>query len=225
MHDWAGGLGIAAIIPELVTGDLPEFEQNVAGVLAVLADADTLLPEPQAREVNGVEVQPIIWRAWRAWGGEAVWGVPLAPPRQTGNGWEQIFANARFEYRPAQTDSRFVVQLAALGQQMGNAEQQSPSEQRRRVANPDLAALETDAVFAQWRERFSDQTLLGEPLAAPQQIMTTSGEEVVRQTFGRVVLERPAASDQIDAVRLVPLGRIALAQQDAQSVETGWRAR
>ena len=225
MHDWAGGLGIAAITPELVTGDLPEFEQNVAGVLAVLADADALLPEPQAREVNGVEVQPIIWRAWRAWGGEAVWGAPLAPPQQVRDGWEQTFANARFEYRPAQSDSRFVVQLAALGLQLGNAEQQRPPEQRNRVVNPDLATLETDAVFAQWRERFGDQTLLGAPISAPQQIVTISGEEMVRQTFACVMLERPAASDQIDAVRLVPLGRIAWAQQDAQSVETGWRAR
>ncbi len=225
MHDWAGGLGIAAITPELVTGDLPEFEQNVAGVLAVLADADALLPEPPAREVNGVEVQPIIWRAWRAWGGEAVWGAPLAPPQQTGDGWEQIFANARFEYRPAQSDSRFVVQLAALGQQVGNAEQQRPPEQGNHVVNPDLAILESDAVFAQWRERFGDQTLLGAPISAPQQIVTASGEQMLRQTFGCVVLERPAASDQIDAVRLVPLGRIALAQQDAASVETSWRAR
>jgi len=224
MHDWAGGLGIAAITPELITGDLPEFEQNVAGVLAVLADAEALLLEPQAREVNSVEVQPVIWRAWRAWGGEAVWGAPLTPPQQIRDGWEQTFANARFEYRPARSDSRAVVELSPLGQQFGSGTQQRPAASGNQVANPDLATPEPDAVFAQWRERHGDQTLLGEPIAVPEEI-EVNGERVVRQTFGRVVMERPADVEQIDAVRLMPLGRVVWAQQDATSVETGWRAR
>jgi predicted deacylase len=44
MHDWAASLGIAAIVPELLTGTEPEFEQNLAGVRAVLAAAEELLP-------------------------------------------------------------------------------------------------------------------------------------------------------------------------------------
>jgi len=222
MHDWAGGLDIPAITPELITGELPEFEQNLAGVKAVLASADTLLPEPEAREVDGVEVQPIIWRAWRAWGGHAVWGNPLAPPRQTNDGWEQIFERARFQYRPAHSDSRTTVGLSPLGQQFGGRPR--PAVSGNEVANPDLAMPEPDAVFAQFWERYSGSTLFGEPVGEPEE-MEMEGERMVRQTFGRVIMERPADTEQIEAVRLVPLGRIVWAQQDAVSVETGWRAR
>jgi predicted deacylase len=222
MHDWAGGLDIPAITPELITGELPEFEQNLAGVLAVLRDAETLLPEPQAREVNGVEVQPVIWRAWRAWGGDRVWGNPLAPPQQSSDGWEQIFERARFLYRPGQSDSRAVVELSPLGQQFGSKQRLSVG--RNAVANPDLATPEPDGVFAQFWERRSGSTVFGAPVAAPEEV-EVNGERVVRQTFGRVIMERPADADQIEDVRLVPLGRIVWAQQDAQSAETGWRAR
>jgi predicted deacylase len=221
MHDWAGGMGIPAITPELVTGELPEFEQNLAGVLAVLENAGELLPEPPAREVNGVEVQPVIWRGWRAWGGDRVWGNPLFPPQPTNDGWEQIFERARFHYRPAQSDSRAVVELSPLGQQFGSKGRAVGGNE---VENPDLATPEADPVFAQFWERRSGSTVLGEPMAAPEELVVNN-ERVVRQTFGFVVMERPADADQIEAVRLVPLGRIAWAQQDAQSVETGWRAR
>src|SRR5262245_16097715 len=44
MHDWAGSLGIAAITPELFDGINSDFEQNLAGVQAVLAQAEELLP-------------------------------------------------------------------------------------------------------------------------------------------------------------------------------------
>lgn len=224
MHDWAGGMGIPAITPELVTGELTEFDQNLAGVQAVLAGADTLLVEPQVHEENGVAVQPVIWRAWRAWGGKQVWGDPLAPPTQTADGWEQLFANARFQYRPAQSDSRFVVQVSAVDGQRGAGAVQQVAADRNAVVNPDLATPQTDTLFAQWWEQHGGAPMFGGPVAAPQETQV-NGQRVVRETFRRVIMERPVDAAQPDQVRLVPLGHMLWAQQDAASQQTCWRAR
>jgi predicted deacylase len=69
MHDWAGSLGIAAITPELFDGTNPDFEQNLDGVRAVLAQAEELLPLPENHEEHGFLIPALIWRFWLAHGG------------------------------------------------------------------------------------------------------------------------------------------------------------
>ena len=58
-----GGLGIAAVTPELVTGDQTEFDQNLHGVQAVLRAAPDLLPAFGEYALDGIAVQPVLWRA------------------------------------------------------------------------------------------------------------------------------------------------------------------
>src|SRR4051794_30375428 len=79
MHDWAGGLGIAAVTPELYNGVGSDYEQNLAGVQALLGRAEALLPLPEDHEEQGVGVPAIIWRYWKAHGGAERFGLPLAP--------------------------------------------------------------------------------------------------------------------------------------------------
>jgi predicted deacylase len=225
MQDWAGGMGIPAITPELVTGNLPEFEQNLAGVQAVLAKADQLLHEPDPRKENGIEVQPVIWRAWRAWGGEQLFGKPLAPAEMTADGWTQLFEGARFEYRPDRSDSPSVVQLSLLGQQLIAGEQDTAATPRGTAAAPDQPKATPDEVFDAFRERHAGPMIFGKPVAAPATVQGDGGRPMLRQIFQRAMLERPADSTGIDDVRLVPLGRFMWAKNDAVSGQTSIRAR
>src|SRR3954471_8747844 len=74
MHDWAGSLGIAAVTPELYNGVGSDYEQNLAGVQALLGRAEALLPLPEDHEEQGVGVPAIIWRYWKAHGGAERFG-------------------------------------------------------------------------------------------------------------------------------------------------------
>ncbi|NNJ08888.1 peptidase M14 [Chloroflexales bacterium ZM16-3] len=115
MNDWAGSLGIAAITPELVTGDDSEYAQNLAGLQAVLSQAEDTLPTPDAGAVDGVAVPATIYRYWRALGGRERFGPPLAPARDDSGGITQAFANAVIELRDDQADTPYYVQPAPLG--------------------------------------------------------------------------------------------------------------
>lgn len=225
MHDWAGGLGIAAITPELITGDQPEFAQNLSGVEAVLRSANELLPQPQPQTVGGFAVQPIIWRAWRSWGGEPLFGLPIAPPVQTAEGWTQLFERASFEYKPSRTDTTATVQIGLLGRQM-----LTPADVAVEAPQPDARFFpetqhNVSGLFAEFWQINGGLPIFGLPLTAAEQTTDDTGAPIIRQTFERAVLQRPlAASSQLD-VRLAPLGRTQWAQQDALSPETNIRAR
>jgi energy-converting hydrogenase Eha subunit A len=105
MHDWASSLGIAAIIPELISPVDPEFDQNLAAVQGILARAEELFPLPEDRVEQEVPVQALIWRFWKMHGGETRFGRPLAPPVQQGAVVQQAFTNAILELHPDQADT------------------------------------------------------------------------------------------------------------------------
>lgn len=220
MHDWAGGLGIASITPELITGDQPEFAQNLGGVEAVLRSANALLPQPQPQTVGGFAVQPIIWRAWRAWGAEPLFGLPIAPPVQTKDGWTQLFERASFEYKPSQSDTTASVQIGLLGRQL-----LTPAEIAVETPQPDARFFaetqhNVSGPFLDFWQINGGLPIFGLPLTAAEQTTDDTGAPIVRQTFERAVLQRPlTATSQLD-VRLAALGRVQWAQQDARSVES-----
>ena len=221
MHDWAGGLGIAAITPELVTADQPETSENLAGVRAVMQAADTLLPQPQPRVEGGVEVEPIIWRAWKAWGSERLFGLPLGKAVQSSDGWTQIFERAVFEYRPALSHTAGVVQLAPLGRELFGASG-TPDDRGRVVSEtePELSGL-----FAEFWQINGGAPLFGPPLAGEDVMVNAEHQPVVRQVFERAVLERPANAVAVGEIALAPLGRMRWAQLDARSPVSRVRAR
>ncbi len=115
MHDWAGSIGIAAIIPELISGVDSEFAPNLAGVRAVLEHAEEVLPLPADQVVGDTVVPALIWRYWRTHGGEQVFGVPIQPAYTTAKGVSQLFTNAQLEMHHARVDTPFYVQPAELG--------------------------------------------------------------------------------------------------------------
>jgi hypothetical protein len=225
MHDWAGGLGIAAITPELISGDQPEFAQNLAGVEAVLRAADDLLPSAQPHTVGGFAVQPIIWRAWKAWGSEHLFGLPLGPAIETADGWTQLFERAVFEYRPSQTDTTAAVQIGLLGRHaLGSAAvvPEAPQPGARFFAE---TQHNVSGVFADFWQINGGLPIFGLPLAAEEPTTDDNGQPIVRQTFERAVLQRPANATGVLDVRLAPLGRVQWAQADAQTPEARIRAR
>lgn len=225
MSDWAGGLGITAIIPELVTGDLPEFEQNLGGVQAILNAVDGIAPPAQPQQEGGIEVQPIIWRAWKAWGGTPLFGQPIGPAIKTDAGWSQRFERARLEYVPAQTNTTASVQSALLGRELFAPvadEPEAPVEGARFFPETQHNVRQPFADF--WQVN-GGLPIFGLPLSAEQEATDDGGAQVVRQVFERAILQRPAAAATMFEVTLAPLGRIEWAQIDARSVQTSVQAR
>ena len=114
-HDWAASLGIASVIPELVTGNQEEFAQNLGGLRAVLETFDAIAPTRPDPIESGVVVPQAIWRFWRMNGGAARFGPPLAPAQTDGQLVRQQFANAIIERHDDRRDAAYFVELAPLG--------------------------------------------------------------------------------------------------------------
>lgn len=224
MHDWAGGLGIAAITPELVTGDDPEFGQNLAGVEAVLRNM-AALPPPEPGEQGGIAVDPVIWRAWRAWGGEGVFGPPLAPPSSGPDSTTQLFERAMFEYRPALRDTTSVVTVKDLGRLELGAQTVAGEEPQPGSRFFPETERNVDPIFAEFWQINGGLPVFGLPLAAAEQTVDDTGAPVTRQLFERAALVRSQSATSHFEVRLAPLGRAEWAREDATSPEVGVRPR
>lgn len=224
MHDWAGGLGIAAITPELATADQPETDVNLAGTMAVLEAADELFPPPQPHVEGRLQVQPIIWRAWKAWGGPQLFGLPLGPATETSDGWTQPFERAVLHYSPAKSDTTAVVEVLPLGRTLFGAEAPPTVPQSNARFFPETQQNIT-GLFSDYWEINGGLSLFGYPLTAEEETVNDAGQLVMRQVFERAVLEHPVAATSLAEIELAPLGRIQRAQQDAQAVETSVQAR
>lgn len=239
MHDWAGSLGIAAIIPELVTATDSEFEQNLAGVLAVLQAWDKVLPLPQDQTLNGFRVPAVIWRYWKAHGGEAVFGLPLEPSRPLpgGAGVQQTFSRARLEMRPALADTPFLVQPVPLrvehsaqpgglpGAARFAAEPMLPTQQAPPGYLSGFALYEpvlffestghrlSEAFLVFWR-RNGGQDVFGAPTSVEFTMLTADGQRRIVQYFERAIF---AYYPEDGSVRLEPLGWQALLRERVQA--------
>lgn len=209
MHDWAGSLGIAAITPELLTGDLPEFEQNLAGLLAVLARAEETLPLPAPGEVGGVTVPPPIYRYWRALGGAERFGPPLTPAVATPDGVSQRFRNAQISMRYDRADTPTFVQADALGTAAANslayggAAALAPGDPASApVFFPETGHTLKEAFLDFWR-RGGGLDAFGYPLSEEFEATAADGRRRVVQYFERAVM---AYYPEDGGVRLEPLG-------------------
>ncbi len=197
MHDWAAGLGIAAITPELLTGDQIEFTENLAGLRAVLKHSAEVLPLPEAGTINQIPVPPVIYRFWRAMGGEERFGVPLELATQTATGIRQRFTRAVIEIDETQRDTMTYVRLAAVGEEAMIA----------------LAYGGTDATvpptnwpsgpFAEFWQRGGGQFVFGDPISLPFASLLPDGSSRIAQYFTRAVFFLEPSSGQIE---LAPLG-------------------
>lgn len=209
MHDWAGGMGIAAITPELFTGSDPDYEQNLAGVQAVLREAERLLPLPENHNENGITVPALIWRYWKAHGGSARFGMPLAPAERDGAITRQFFERAAFELYPDQADTPGLVQSAPLGRAAAQGRAFAPvAEQAGLRFFPETGHTLREAFQAYW-EQHDGMKILGFPISEEFDTRTADGQLRTVQYFERGVV---AYYPEDASVRLEPLGWFALAR-------------
>lgn len=220
MHDWAGSLGIAAITPELVTGDQPEFDQNLAGLAAVLERANSILLPPADRVENGIAVPETIWRYWKAYGGEDRFGLPLTAATADGKRTRQVFTNTILELRPDQADTPELVGPLPLG--------------RAGLLAPIAPATDDDsgqyfastghnlrgAFLAAW-QRNDGAHVYGAPLSEELPLTSNDGQRRSTQLFEYATLT--LASD--GSVRAEPLGWRALMRERMHAPELSFQAR
>ena len=214
MHDWAGSLGLASITPELLTGDQSEFPQNLAGLRAVLADAERLLPLPEDGQVAGQTVPAPIFRYWRALGGDERFGPPLEPARTTPTGVSQTFRKARIALRHDQRDTIYYVQPEPIGLTAARDLAYGGAEALAPVPSAPVGQFfpETghtlQAAFLDFWQRGGGAAVFGLPLAEEFAATTADGQRRVVQYCERAVLAYYAEDG---GVRLEPLGERELA--------------
>ena len=202
MHDWAASLGIAAIVSELVTGAEPEFNENLAGIRAVLAAAEKLLPVPEDRRENNVVVPALLWRYWKMHGGNDLFDAPLAPAVTEKGITRQVFERAVLELHLDQADTPYLVQVAPLGRTWTPPSGAVPPDDCappgcRRFAETPHAIRGSFAVF--WERNGGLQTF-GFPISGE---FAAAGErQLKRQVFERAVFTQ----NDDGSIALEPLG-------------------
>jgi predicted deacylase len=202
MHDWAASLGIAAIVPELVTGDEPEFDENLAGIRAVLAAAEELLPAPEDQRENEVVVPALLWRYWKMHGGNDLFGAPLAPAVVEGGITRQVFERAVLELHPDQADTPYLVQVAPLGRTWTPPGGAAPPDD---CASPECRRFtETPhairGLFAAFWERNGGLQTFGFPIS--DEFAAAGERQRMRQVFERAVFTQ----NDDGSIALEPLG-------------------
>ncbi len=203
MHDWAAGLGIAAITPELATGDQPEVAENLAGLRAVLTNTAEVLPLPAPGIINETPVPAVIYRFWRALGGMERFGAPLAPAEISPTGMRQRFARAVIVVDETLRDTIAYVQMAPLGAKAAAAQAYGGGKAMGRPADW------PSGPFADYWQRQGGQIFFGDPLSAPLTMTLTDGSQRLAQYFERAVLLLDPATNQIE---LAPLGAWEMAR-------------
>ncbi|MFM2032142.1 MAG: hypothetical protein RLZZ297_907 [Chloroflexota bacterium] len=192
MHDWARGVDLPAVIPELLTGEDPEFEQNLNGMRAVFHNADVLIPAPSFRTVDGVTMPLPIWRFWRAHGAD-IFGPPLQSAALVDGRYIQEFATARVAY-----DSTTLVDTVTLLPVTSVAEPGSPVaalDDADRITNATNPFVVLDA-FARFYRRVDGETTLGIPLSDEQTVEAAAPDTTV-QRFEFGVLRYDSAANRI----------------------------
>jgi predicted deacylase len=219
MADWAGSLGISAITPELITATDSEFTQNLAGLQAVLAEAETLLPLPADQIVNDLPVPARIWRYWRSHGGVAVLGEPLEPAQLTPTGQAQTFTRARLELDESQADTPFLVRPAPLGTERARTLGGTLPGAIPCADGSGPCPLSTDILFGaflNYWQRNGGLDVFGYPLSHEFDTIAADGQWRTVQYYERAVF---AYYPEDGSVRPEPLGWL---QMHVEGVEADW---
>jgi predicted deacylase len=209
MHDWAGSLGIAAITPELYDGENTDYDANLNGVLAILAQSDELLPTPEDRDEGGVRVPALIWRYWKAHGGMERFGPPLAPAAKDGPLTRQFFERAVLELHSDQADTPYLVQPAPLGRLAAAGYDFAPAPHIPGARFVDETGHNLQAGFLDYWQQADGILLFGFPLSEEFVGPTANGMQRTVQYFERAVL----SYDPEHGVQLEPLGWAALVRE------------
>jgi len=193
MHDWARGIDLPAIIPELESGDDPEFDRNLAGIQAVLANTPALLPALADRQINGVTMPLPIWRFWQAYGAEML-GPPLADAQLRDGKYVQPFETIMLAY-----DSRDDVQpVRALTIDVAafTGEVVPISDDTTVLTFARTEAVVHDA-FARYYQRVDGLQLLGAPQDAERMLTAPVGTQQSQQQFAYGVIRYDEVNNRI----------------------------
>jgi predicted deacylase len=222
MHDWAGSLGIAAITPELFNGIDQDYEQNLAGVQAILRQPEALLPLPADHNEQGITIPALIWRYWQAHGGMEQFGPPLAPAETADGIVRQFFARALLELHPDQADTPYLVQPAPLGRAVAAGRTIAPAvEQANARFFPETGHTLREAFAAYWEQR-DGMLVFGLPISEEFEAPAADGVRRTMQLFERAVL---AYYPEDDSVHPEPLGWAALVRSRLQTTPTSQQIR
>ncbi|MEM8530560.1 MAG: M14 family metallopeptidase [Chloroflexota bacterium] len=203
MHDWAGSLGIAGITPELISGTESEFEQNLAGLLAVLANDTDLLPLPESQEEANIEIPALIWRYWKAHGGADIFGMPLTPAEQDGEITRQVFEHAILAHHPDRNGTPQMVQPLPLGREALAGREFTTVEPTTDIRFFSETGHTLRGAFQRFWEQQSGEYLFGAPLSEEREEWTIDGQRRIVQYFEQAVF---AYYPEDDSVQLEPLG-------------------
>ena len=221
MHDWAGSLGIAAITPELVTGDDSEFAANLSGLRAVLAGADKLLPLPEDHVEDGVAIPALLWRYWKSHGGEAAFGMPLAPAAVEAGQLTQRFVRASLVLHPERADTAGLVQPDALGRTLS-----LPLEAASTARFFGAGEHAVGGAFAQYWQRASGDETLGPAISDEFTARAADGALRAMQFFERGALAYfPEHPNTPEAVQPEPLGWVAMQRAGVFAPEQAFQVR
>jgi predicted deacylase len=222
MHDWAASLGIAAITPELINGIDSDYEQNLAGVRAILRQAEDFLPLPEDHIEQGIKVPAPIWRYWKAHGGMEQFGPPLAPAEHVGAITRQFFMLAVLELHPDEADTPELVQLASLGRVAAASHTFIPAAEQPGVRFFPETSHTLREVFQRYWERRDGALLFGLPLSEEFDAPAADGQLRTVQYFERAIF---AYYPEDTSVRLEPLGWIALLRERLATAPTAQQIR
>ncbi len=222
MHDWAASLGIAAITPELINGIDADYEQNLAGVQAILRQPADFMPPPTDHQEQGITVPALIWRYWQAHGGLEQFGPPLAPAERANGITRQFFARALLELHPDQADTPYLVQPAPLGRSIAAGRVIAPAaEQPNMRFFPETSHTLRDAFAAYWDQR-DGMLLFGLPISEEFDAPAADGVRRTMQLFERAVL---AYYPEDGSVYPEPLGWAALVRDRLQRTTAAQQIR
>lgn len=167
MHDWARGIELPAITPELLTGDEPEFDQNLAGVIAVMQQASQLLPPVGERQESDVRFVMPIWRFWKAYGVDRV-GQPLGDFIVENGVYTQHFTNMSVQYDATSWYANvqpLVIDLPELSGDIVDIIDEST------VITFSQSRFVVHDAFAQYYTRIDGERVLGWPTSAEYLVM------------------------------------------------------
>jgi len=222
MHDWAGSLGIAAITPELINGIDVDYEQNLAGIQAILRQPADFMPLPEDHQEQGITVPALLWRYWQAHGGLEQFGPPLAPAGRANGTMRQFFARAVLELHPDQADTPYLVQPAPLGRAIAAGRAIAPAaEQPNMRFFPATSHTLRDAFAAYWEQR-DGMLLFGLPISEEFDAPAADGVRRTMQLFERAVL---AYYPEDGSVRPEPLGWAALVRDRLRTTTAAQQIR
>jgi hypothetical protein len=186
MHDWARGVELPAITPELISGDEPEFAQNLAGVIAVMQQATELLPPIADRQEGDVRFIMPIWRYWKAYGTDKV-GQPLGNYILENGVYTQHFANMSVQYDATSWYAN--VQPLALDLPELSGEIVEIIDESTVITFTQSRFVVHDA-FADYYTRIDGERILGWPTSPEYRVMQGDVPIYIQQfLFGSIVFD------------------------------------